>query len=162
MYIKVENKEQIQTVVNLAREIWIEHYVKIIGIAQVEYMLNKFQSTEAIKIQINEDNYEYYLIESNGTYVGYFAFQFKDKELFLSKIYVISSERGKGLAKAAFKFIEDIGKENSLNKIYLTVNKENKNSITTYEKIGFKKVGTPITDIGNGYVMDDYKLEKTY
>jgi hypothetical protein len=30
-----------------------------------------------------------------------------------------------------------------------------------YEKIGFKNVGSLVQDIGSGFVMDDYKMEKT-
>jgi RimJ/RimL family protein N-acetyltransferase len=48
-----------------------------------------------------------------------------------------------------------------LNKIALTVNKNNVNSIKAYEKMGFKNVGSVVQDIGSGYVMDDYKMEKT-
>jgi RimJ/RimL family protein N-acetyltransferase len=40
------------------------------------------------------------------------------------------------------------------------VNKNNVNSIKVYEKLGFKKTGPVIQDIGNGFVMDDYKMEK--
>ena len=28
------------------------------------------------------------------------------------------------------------------------------------EKLGFKNVGPLVTDIGNGFVMDDYQMEK--
>ncbi len=27
--------------------------------------------------------------------------------------------------------------------------------------MGFKNVGPLVTDIGNGYIMDDYQMEKT-
>ena len=34
-------------------------------------------------------------------------------------------------------------------------------AVHIYKKWGFKKVDEDVTDIGNGYVMDDYILEYT-
>ena len=46
-----------------------------------------------------------------------------------------------------------------LSKITLTVNKYNLPAICIYEKVGFNRVDSIETDIGNGYVMDDYVYE---
>jgi diamine N-acetyltransferase len=43
----------------------------------------------------------------------------------------------------------------------LTVNKNNTGAISVYEKIGFRNVGSLVQDIGSGFVMDDYAMEKT-
>ena len=42
----------------------------------------------------------------------------------------------------------------------LTVNKNNKETIKAYEKMGFKQVRDIVIDIGNNFVMDDYIMEK--
>ena len=44
--------------------------------------------------------------------------------------------------------------------ISLTVNKHNSNSIEAYKKMGFEIIRPMVTDIGSGYVMDDYYMEK--
>ena len=44
MFLEVLTEHQIEIVESLAREIWTEHYVAIIGIEQVDYMLDRFQS----------------------------------------------------------------------------------------------------------------------
>jgi len=80
--------------------------------------------------------------------------------LFLSKIYIAKSSRGLGFGKIAMNFIEKQAQQLNCKKIYLTVNKYNTNSIKAYQKIGFDKIEELIKDIGNGYVMDDYKMEK--
>jgi RimJ/RimL family protein N-acetyltransferase len=78
----------------------------------------------------------------------------------LSKLYVLRSARGNGIARSALSFIEAQVKALGLRKIQLTVNKFNTNSIKAYEKMGFINRKAIIQDIGNGYVMDDYVLEK--
>lgn len=155
----VRTKYDFQIVADLAKEIWTEHYTPIIGSQQVEYMLDKFQSATAIENQVIE-GILYYLLVFQDTAVGYFSFRTKDSFLFLSKLYVLKSARGNGLGGAALAFIGTQAKELELEKIKLTVNKYNTNSIKAYEKMGFENIESVVQDIGNGYVMDDYVLEK--
>jgi ribosomal protein S18 acetylase RimI-like enzyme len=155
----VDNKKAIAQVYNLAKEIWNQHYLPIIGQEQVDYMLDKFQSERAIKEQIAE-GYKYYLIIDNQidnqVEVGYFSVKDKAAKLFLSKLYVLDSFRGKGIGKQGIKFIKSAFEHPV---IQLTVNKNNFNSIAFYKKVGFKIVEDVVTDIGNGFVMDDYVME---
>ena len=158
---RVQSDQDIAVVASLADEIWREHYIPIIGQAQVDYMLVKFQSAKAIDQQIKEGAM-YYLIVYNHVTIGYLSFYFKEKSLFLSKIYVKSSLRGKGIGKKAIRFIENEARENRLNSISLTVNKNNSRSIEAYQKMGFKITEPVVMDIGGGFVMDDYIMEKQW
>ncbi|MHC4098096.1 MAG: GNAT family N-acetyltransferase [Planctomycetota bacterium] len=101
----VLNNSQIEIVENLAYEIWNEHFTPIIGKAQVDYMLEKFQSRKAISEQI-ENGFLYYLIRTNNDSIGYIGIHPKQDELFLSKIYIRSSERGRGYGRKAIQFLE--------------------------------------------------------
>lgn len=158
---EVKNQKQISKVVSLANIIWREYYTPIIGKAQVNYMLDKYQSGQPITNQIKQ-RFLYYLIkDGNGDYVGYIGIVPEDKELLLSKLYILSEKRGKGYGRQAVKFIEKVAKSKGLVKIVLTVNKNNTGSIKAYLKLGFENMGPIVTDIGNGFIMDDYKLEKT-
>jgi RimJ/RimL family protein N-acetyltransferase len=56
------------------------------------------------------------------------------------------------------KFIRKRATELGVKTIALTVNKNNTDSIKAYEKMGFKNVGSVITDIGSGFVMDDFMM----
>jgi ribosomal protein S18 acetylase RimI-like enzyme len=157
--VPVATDEQIVAVEALAREIWTEHFTPIIGAAQVEYMLEKFQSKTAIAGQIRE-GYSYFLLEERRGRIGYLAVQPRGRELFLSKIYVKASERGRGYGRAAVRFAERLAGERKLTRITLTVNKDNTGSIKAYEKLGFEKIAAAVQDIGGGFVMDDYQMVK--
>jgi len=156
---KVSNETQVGTVVRLAFEIWNQHFIPIIGKAQVDYMLEKFQSEEAITEQI-ESGYSYYLLKADDDYAGYMGICPKEDELFLSKLYIRASQRGKGFGRQAIGFLEDLARERGLSKITLTVNKNNTDSIKAYEEFAFTNLGVFVQDIGGGFVMDDYKMEK--
>jgi ribosomal protein S18 acetylase RimI-like enzyme len=160
MFLEVSTENQIEIVESLAGEIWTEHYIPIIGREQVDYMLDRFQSKQAISEQIRA-GVLYFLMKEDNEFIGYIAVQPKGAELFLGKIYVKSSRRVKGYGKKAVHFAETLAQERGLRKIVLTVNKNNVNAIKAYEKMGFRNVGSLVQDIGNGFVMDDYKMEKT-
>lgn len=155
----ISDKYQLKAIEDLAYEIWHEHYTPIIGKAQVDYMLAKFQSGKAIAEQINNGSL-YFLSEHNNEPIGYMSVNIKGEELFLSKFYIASANRGKGYGREMVAFLEDLAKDKGLSKISLTVNIHNTDSIKMYEKVGFHICGTVVQDIGNGFVMDDYKMEK--
>ena len=160
MITEVTKGSQIAIVEKLAREIWTEHYPPIISREQVRYMLDKFQSKDVISAQIKDEGFRYFLIEEEGGYIGYLGVQPEREQLFLSKIYVRSSERGKGFGKKSVQFLEDLARRLNLRKISLTVNKNNISAVKAYEKMGFKNLGPVVQDIGNGFIMDDFRMEK--
>ncbi|MDI9400904.1 MAG: GNAT family N-acetyltransferase [Limisphaerales bacterium] len=152
--------EEIPALVGLAAEIWREHFPPIIGAEMVEYMLEKFQSEPAIRRQMEEEAVRYYFIEEAAERVGYMAIRPEPEALFLSKIYLRQSFRGRGLSRIAMDFLVSFCREHRLCKIWLTVNRFNLGPIAAYEKLGFRKVRTQCVDVGQGYVMDDYVMEK--
>ena len=44
--------------------------------------------------------------------------------------------------------------------MYLTVNKYNEMGIRAYQAKGFETIESVETDIGRGFIMDDYVMEK--
>ena len=158
---RIESEADIVEVARLAREIWEEHYVPIIGQAQVDYMLDKFQSEKAIDDQLAH-GYEYYLAVSNGRSSGYVALAHDPDEstLMISKIYVQKAHRGRGYGKKMLELAEELCRERGAARLWLTVNKNNSQSIAWYERMGFVNAGPCVTDIGDGFVMDDFRMEK--
>jgi len=156
---RVLTSEQVEKVVQLANSIWMEHYRPIIGQEQVNYMLDKYQSAKAISKEICDNNNQYYLILKNEIVVGYLGIKLEKYHLYLSKIYVLSSERGSGVGNQSFAFLIEHSRSNQRDKITLTVNKNNKDSIAAYKKVGFEITGDECVDIGSGFVMDDFQME---
>lgn len=152
--IKVKNSK-IQELASLASEIWHEYWPCILSEEQIEYMVKKFQSQEALQDQILNQNYNYYFISSNNNIIGYFGIKEEKDFLFLSKLYIKKDFRHLGFGEKAFDKIKELG----CKKIRLTVNKYNKNSINAYKKYGFKIIDSVVTDIGKNFVMDDFIME---
>ncbi len=158
-YINVKTDEQIENFTKLASEIWHEYWPCLLSNEQIDYMVEKFQSYEAVKNQLQNEHYIYNILEENGNFTGYFGVCIKENYLFLSKLYIKKDFRHKGYGKIAFDKIKLIAKEQNKTSIQLTVNKHNTNTIKAYDKWGFKTIDAVVTDIGKGFVMDDYIME---
>ena len=159
--IRVSTPDEIAVVERLAQEIWPQHFTPIIGASQVVYMLGKFQSAEAILAQINS-GWEYYLVTVDNEMVGYAGLvpDIDAKRLMLSKIYVKKSARGKGVGRSILDFVERKCKLEKLSTLWLTVNRFNNDPISWYEDRGFVTINEVKKDIGGGFVMDDYVMER--
>jgi ribosomal protein S18 acetylase RimI-like enzyme len=155
-----DDREKASELAELAKEIWTEHYTPIIGPDQVSFMLQKFQSAESILDDIAANGYSYYIVYESSKPAGYFAVKPEPdkKALFLSKFYLEKSCRGRGISRIMMDRIKKMAGEFGLDHIWLTVNKHNDTTIMIYKKLGFGIVEGIVTDIGNGFVMDDYKM----
>lgn len=150
----------ISAVAALAADIWAEHYTPLIGAAQVAYMLSQFQSETAIGKHIAE-GYHYSAAFVDGTAAGYCATRYEPdkRRVFLSKIYVAAPFRRQGVAQSLLRHHLTALAAWPVTSVWLTVNKHNAGSIAAYQRMGFVIVESIVTDIGGGYVMDDFRME---
>lgn len=161
MIVKVSERDALKEIENLAAVTWHEHYGKLLPSGQIDFMLRKFLTVDAMARQMEHDNYSYYLIKDDDTSVsiGFMALQESRGALFLSKIYLLKEFRGRGYGSQGFDFANKTAEEKGAGKVWLTVNKHNTGSYEIYLKRGYKVVKEDVTDIGGGYVMDDYIME---
>lgn len=157
-FIPVDSAELIKEVCQLAEEIWKEHFISIIGEGQVKYMLEKFQSFDSIRNNIEKDGYRYFIMSAGNDNIGYTSIHSEKEAIFLSKLYIRKDMRGKGISRKAVDFIKNICRQEKLDSIWLTVNRNNADTINIYKRLGFEIEKTQVTDIGGGYVMDDYVM----
>jgi GNAT superfamily N-acetyltransferase len=158
-FAKAQTSAEFARLSTLAYVIWTNHYTPIIGSAQVTYMLEKYQSPRAIAEQVSTGT-TYYLLRYHAEDAGYVAFSRKEDCLFLSKLYVGKAWRGKGLARAAMDFVGEQARTLGCHRIQLTVNKGNTDSIRVYQHLGFRQTAAIVIDIGQGFVMDDFVMER--
>ena len=118
--INVTNMELVYSLSAVADDIWHEHFTPIIGEKQVDYMLDKFLSPEALVEQINS-GYEYFLLSYDYTFAGFVGINEESDALFLSKFYIHKEFRGKKIASYMFQKLIEICKLRDLKKIWLSM-----------------------------------------
>ena len=156
-----KRKNDAERISILANEIWKEYFTPIIGKDQVKYMLDKFQSPKRIYEDITIEGYTYYVVYYSKKLIGYFAVRAdKDDEgVFISKFYLKKDFRGNGVGRLMMNEVLEYAKEIGKKSICLNVFKDNTDAINIYKKMGFVIAGKIKTDIGQGFFMDDVKME---
>lgn len=148
-----------RTVAEVATTVWREAFKGIVPDDQVEYMLGKFQSYDAIRNYVLEEGYTYLMIREGSRVVGYAAYVPEGDRLFLSKIYILKEFRHQGRTSAVFDHLREVARALGLRAVYLTVNRDNSASISVYEHEGFETVESRDTPIGDGFYMYDFVME---
>lgn len=160
IFAPVRTTEAIRETAGLADVIWHECYGELLNAGQIDYMVAAFQSEKAIKEQMDEKDFDYFILYIADTPVGYLGVQADHGQLLLSKIYLKEEYRGMGLAGQLFAFCEGYAAERCCHTMWLTVNRHNDRAVAAYKKAGFAVARTQVVDIGRGYVMDDFVMER--
>jgi diamine N-acetyltransferase len=162
MEIVQASNEDIAKIQKLAYTIWPIAYKEIITVAQLNYMLDLIYSNTALQSQINK-GHQFILATEQNAAVGFASFSQKSIEenntYRLHKIYVLPHHHTKGIGSFLLEHICNKSKHAGANKLELNVNKYN-TAIQFYTKKGFSIVKEEVINIGEGYVMDDYVMEK--
>ncbi|HSD60364.1 MAG TPA: GNAT family N-acetyltransferase, partial [Burkholderiales bacterium] len=77
-------------------------------------------------------------------------------EMKLDKLYVHPGEQRRGHGGALIRRAAAVARARGCTRLLLAVNKRNAAAIGAYRKHGFAVVDAVMTDIGGGFVMDDY------
>jgi ribosomal protein S18 acetylase RimI-like enzyme len=158
LVFKTASPDHVPVIAQLADKIWRIHYPSIINIEQIEYMLNKMYSSEALLKQM-ELGQVFTLVYLNDEPVGYVSISSNDnKNYLLHKFYILVNEHKKGIGTELFNYI--LNKMKGAETIELTVNRQNYKAINFYFKNGFTIKETADFDIGNGYFMNDFVMIK--
>jgi len=151
---------QLCEIEKLAGAIWREHYPGIISREQIEYMLQKGYALDELRRDITQRRIHYDRALVAGRLVGFSAYgpHSDPHALMLHKLYVTLEQRGRGCARRLVEAAAAHARSHSLDCIVLRVNKHNRLAIAAYERMGFTNAGPILSDIGGGFVMDDYQM----
>ncbi len=152
-------KDDIIIVHQLANKIWPDAFKDILKPEQIEYMLDWMYNVNTLTEQA-QTGHLFYMITLDGIPKGFVGLEpnFPDAgTLRIHKLYVETSDQGKGFGKALLEKTIEIGKELDVATINLNVNRFNA-AVDFYKSQGFQIVKEENIDIGRGYLMEDYVM----
>ena len=86
---KASDSDELRQIAVIKKKIWHECFKNIISDAQIDYMVDKFQSFKAMTEQTENQGYSYFQVFDNDELCGYFAIKPEnDSRFFLSKLYL--------------------------------------------------------------------------
>lgn len=160
--VRPVERMELTIVRQLAYHIWPRVYPGIVSDAQIRFMLERFYDLATMWEEIERRGVCYAFIEFDGQPAGYLSFEGlrTDKTAFLHKLYLLPEFHGVGAGAIALDWVEHAAARVGLRWVKLRVNKNNAQAIRAYLRRGFKFAGDVVSDIGGGFVMDDYWMEK--
>lgn len=160
MSIKKVTIHDAKSIRDIALATWYVTYGLTHSKAQLDYMIEKFYSLEALEQSILEK--EYYIYEEENCPLGFISLEhhFAAKSTTkIHRIYILPECQGKGIGKTLIDYAATIAQLNQSTFLLLNVNRENKARFF-YEKLGFEIQKSEDIPIGNGYLMEDFVMEK--
>ena len=146
----------------IAKEVWPIAYGAILKEAQLKYMMELMYSEDSLQLQVNSKKHHFILAKENDVTLGFASYEFNYSETNktkIHKIYVLSTQQGNGVGRKLINYIENEAKNHYQDALVLNVNKYN-GAQDFYKKIDFTIDHEEVIAIGNGYVMDDYVMQK--
>ena len=158
-FIRKITSSEIPQVRGLALEIWPKAFEQILSAEQISHMLEMMYSEKVLRNDL-EKGVEFYILSHDTEDCGYAAIEKIDGHAYkLHKIYLSQKLQGKGLGKYLIREMESIVKSRGAKYLRLNVNRQN-NAVAFYKSQGYGIVKTEDIDIGQGYFMNDYVMEK--
>lgn len=162
MQIVEATTDHIYNIQVLSNVIWPATFSNILSQEQISYMMDMMYSTSSLEKQINELNHHYLLAEEDGEYLGYLSYELNYKGTPITKIhkiYVLPSIQGKGVGRLFIDAVSKLALKNNNRLLSLNVNRYNK-AIDFYKRMGFDFFASENIEIGNGFLMEDYVMNK--
>ncbi len=165
MIIKKASVVDIPLIQELAHTIWPVAYENILSQAQLEYMLDSMYSLNALQSQIVNLQQVFLLaMEEEKSPIAFASYGkiselSDDRKFKLHKLYVLPQYQGKGVGQLLIQYINNTIRSAQQTILSLNVNRHN-TAVEFYKRLGFRVVKEEDIDIGNGYFMNDYVMEK--
>jgi GNAT superfamily N-acetyltransferase len=146
----------------LAGVIWRGCYPGIITQAQIDYMLARMYSLDVLRDEIRSQGIRYDQLLVDGKPAGFASYGPTSEVgvMKLHKLYLLPELHGRGLGSYLLQHCEQEVCAAGARRLMLSVNKRNTKAITAYQRNGFVIAESVVTDIGGGFVMDDYVMAK--
>jgi len=162
-------EEDLTAISHLAASIWRAYYPAIISMEQIDYMLARMYSTDVLREELCLRGIRYDRLLASGEFAGFASYGVLGDSnargqdfgtVKLHKLYLHPRWHGRGLGTLLLQHCVSQARGAGARRLVLSVNKRNSKAIAVYQRNGFAIVQSVIQDIGGGFVMDDYVMEK--
>ena len=158
---ELDTPESLAAVRAIAASIWPETFRTILSPEQIVYMMKMMYAPEVMEKEL-ADGYRFEVLTVGGMdagYISYSAYGIPGTAK-LHKVYLLSRFHGQGYGTLMLRHAEARCRELGFQRLRLNVNKHNARAIRAYERNGFVTVESVKNDIGGGFFMDDFVMEK--
>lgn len=146
----------------LVCEIWQVIYLGIIIQEQIDFMFEQCYGYECLYDDLEDVDKWLDQVFQDGCWVGFVFSEIYKGEFKLDKLYIYLDVQCRGVGGELIIYVVVWVKKLGYFCVVLVVNKCNDKVIDLYKKYGFVVCEVIVDDIGYGFVMDDFVMEKKF
>ncbi|SHN26865.1 N-acetylglutamate synthase, GNAT family [Cyclobacterium lianum] len=157
------HRSHLPQIQEMAKVIWPLTFGAILSQKQLAYMLEMMYSLPSLQQQMEEKGHRFLIAQKDRKAVGFCSYELHymgSPDLKIHKLYLLPEAQGKGTGREILTYLEKTARKNGMESMLLNVNKFNHNAYGFYISQGFNQIAAEVIPIGNGFVMDDFILEK--
>ena len=160
-FVELATPASLAVVRDIAASIWPETFRSILPPEQIPYMMKMMYSPEVMERELAAGFHfdALYIGDIPAGYVSYSKYDLPGVAK-LHKVYLLCKFHGQGYGTSMLEHACRRCRELGFDRVRLNVNKHNSRAIAAYERNGFVRVEAVKIDIGGGFFMDDYVMEK--
>jgi GNAT superfamily N-acetyltransferase len=133
----------------------------MLSAAQIEYMLAQMYDLSVMEREVLREGVTYECgAGADDELLAFAAWGPVAPATKLHKLYVDPAHQRRGLGSDLIEHVERLGRAAGARRLTLNVNKRNAGALAAYGRWGFAVASGVVVDIGGGFVMDDWIMEK--
>lgn len=156
------SSEDYPVIQRIAHATWPTTFGEILSSTQIQYMLDWMYSIPSLQEQVETKGHRFLLAREEEKVLGFLSYEHSylgKPTTKIHKIYVLPATQGKGIGRVLLEKAAQKAREAGNTSLSLNVNRYNK-ALEFYKKLGFALIEQEDITIGQGFLMEDYVLEK--
>lgn len=159
----LKTPDSLQIIRDIAADIWPKTFKNILSPEQISYMMQMMYAPEVMEKEL-ADGYKFEIISIDDIPAGYMVTSVCDAPgtVKLHKLYLLDKFHAQGIGSQMLSHVTEEYRKLGFTRLILNVNKYNKRAIKAYIRNNFTTIKSVKIDIGNGFFMDDFVMEKKF
>ena len=158
---ELSHPEELQIIRDIANDIWPKTFANILSAEQISYMMQMMYSPDVMANEL-KNGYHFEIIKVDSCPAGYISWSpyTPENTAKLHKLYLLDRFHHRGIGSKMLKQVEYRAAAAGFTRLTLNVNKFNEPAKKAYFRNGYTIIDSVQIDIGNGFIMDDFIMEK--
>ena len=159
--VELKDPASLEIVRRIADDVWPKTFREILSPEQIVYMMKMMYAPEVMEKELAA-GVHFRAAFVDGTAAGYtsWAPYTIPGTAKLHKVYLLQTFQGRGIGSAMLADASEQARKAGFTRLRLNVNKHNERARRAYFRNGFVDVESVKIDIGHGFFMDDFVMEK--
>lgn len=156
-YKLVAKAKYIHLTAQLADELWHDTYKRYYPAKQLDLLVDRLQSADAIEADIDDDA-NYFIVLLADKPIGYFAWKMENTSLHLMHLYLKPEHRGKALGRDILASCERLARGEGKGRVWCKVHTRALPVLQFFKARGYRPL-RPVETCVDGVTMNETELE---